>query len=201
MQIASDDFVLAHFKRPAVTSAHMVSRMVAQYGRYRTLFILLLMGAEDFPQVARRGMHRGAVLRFDFHPVIGTVVDAALGILAYRGQSHVGPAVHLVVAHDRQLIRSTSFPTLTFSLTGADFASTTIGGIRCSSISKQASAISGRLASLGNPKAICVFRWEISQFIVSLMSLTRPFRFSGLSKMMIGNFFCAPRCLIIAVTS
>src|SRR5262249_16982045 len=201
MQITPDHFVLAHFKRPAVTSAHMVSRMMAQYRRYWALFILLLVSAEDFPQVARRGMHRGAVLRFDFHAVIGTVIDATLGILAYRRQRHIGPAVHLVVRMIGSSYRSTSFPTLIFSLTGAVLASTIIGGIPCSSISKQASAISGRLASFGHHKAIYVFLWAISQFVVSLISLTRPFRFSCLSKIMIGNFFCAPRCLMMAVTS
>src|SRR5215467_5487450 len=99
MQITPDHFVLAHFKRPAVTSAHMVSRMMTQYRCNRALFILLLVSAEDFPQVARRGMQRGAVLRFDFHAVIRTIVDTAFGIFADGGERHVRSAVHLMVAH------------------------------------------------------------------------------------------------------
>jgi len=87
------------------------------------------------------------------------------------------------------------------SLTGADFLSTMIGGMRRSSISRQASAISIRLISFGKPKAIWVLRWEISQFMTSLRSLTLPCRFKGRSKIRIGNFFIAPRCLMIAVTS
>lgn len=50
-------------------------------------------------------MHRGAALRFDLHAVIGTIIDTALGIFADGGQRHVGPAVHLVMAHDRKLVQ------------------------------------------------------------------------------------------------
>src|SRR5690349_9391557 len=48
--------------------------------------------------------------------------------------------------------RSTSFPVLTTSLTGACFLSTIVGGIRCSSRSRQTSAICARVVSLGVPK-------------------------------------------------
>src|SRR5262250_1835232 len=103
-QVAADDFVLAHFKRSAVAGTHVIGRMVAQNRGYWTFLVLLLVGLKDFPQVARRRMQRGAILRFDFHAVIGTVIYAALGVLADSGHGHVGTAVHLVMPHDRKVI-------------------------------------------------------------------------------------------------
>jgi len=46
-----------------------------------------------------------SIRRFDLHAVIGTVVDAALPILGDRRQRAVWTAVHLIVAHKRQLVQ------------------------------------------------------------------------------------------------
>src|SRR5262249_61826145 len=97
MQITPDDFVLAHFKRSAVAGAHVVSRMMTQYRCNRAFLILLLIGAEDFPQVAGGGIHRRAVLRFHLPSVVRKIVETAFWVFDDGGKGPVrGPRPPLV---------------------------------------------------------------------------------------------------------
>ena len=65
---------------------------------------------------------------------------------------------------------STSLPVWTFCITGAWSRSMTTGSMRCSSRSRHMSVMTSRLVFLSSPSATWVLPWEISQFMVSLMS-------------------------------
>src|SRR5258705_5957122 len=104
-QVAADHIVLADFERSAVASAHVVGRMMTEHGRHGHLLIVFFVVFENLPQVAWRGIKGGGGLRFHFHPVVRTIVDTAFSIFGDRRQNDVRPAVHFMMAHDRNLIQ------------------------------------------------------------------------------------------------
>ena len=55
--------------------------------------------------MARRCVERRVPGRFDLHAVVRAVVDTALAIFGDGRQRAIGTAIHLVVAHERQLIQ------------------------------------------------------------------------------------------------
>jgi hypothetical protein len=106
-----------------------------------------------------------------------------------------------MVAHAGQVVQVNVGAGLMTSLTGASSRLTTTGLIGRFSRSRHSSAMSMRVMVRGTPSAICALDWEISALSISLTGLTWPCRSSERSKMTTGNFFCAPRCLMMAVQS
>ncbi len=86
--------------------------MVAEHGRHRGLHLVRFVVAVDLPQVARRGVERGGVFGLHLHAVVRDVVDAALTVFGDRGEDDIRAAVHVVVAHHRQLEEVDVFPRL-----------------------------------------------------------------------------------------
>src|SRR4030095_7203322 len=84
-QITANDVVLTHFERPAVARAHVECGVMTEYGRDGHFLVPRLIIAIDLPQVTRRSIEGGGVLRLHLHAMVRTIVDPAFLVFGYSG--------------------------------------------------------------------------------------------------------------------